>query len=221
MAESEKHLHFKGLVASMLLELKSEGMRVRGIQYEHEIVTKEYKTVVKRVRHVEKLKIHKIRNYPVISYLAYIPNADGDSLKILINGQTYFDRQSQNCYGTELTEDENFSVIQIKPIRKYGFNYDLDYKGMLFIVILPFEDDESYRPRIEYQYGEDIVRRKFSIFDVTCRYKRKLFKFEIGTSNHHNEKRTLVLDYDFLNNNSYLTIKRRIRRFLKKHTRVT
>lgn len=219
MTESDKHLGFKQLLVNMLLDLKKKGMKIKQIQDETESITSETKVIVKPIRHLVKLEIHKLNTCSVVSYLAYIPNTDVDELEIVINGKTYNHLSSGNCYGTNLKEDEEVSLIEIKSVRKYGFKYDINYNGLLFLIILPFKDEESYRPKFQYKYNEEVIRCKYSIYDVTCKYRKKFFKFEIGGSNHYGKRRCLVLDYNYLDNNSYLTIKKRIKRFLIKHTK--
>lgn len=109
---------------------------------------------------------------------------------------------------------KNFSVIKLKSMRYYGFTgVNIEYEGSLFIITVPIDKKE---PEFTYQVTEEIVKTKHAIYDVTCKYKNKLFGFEIGHSSHNGRKHILVLDYKYLNLASYIDIKKRIRKFLKK-----
>jgi hypothetical protein len=229
MAESDKHLHFKGLVATILLELKAEGMRIRGIQQENERRVDKHIEEFKNFKNLNLIQYDDKDSMPYTFCLMWAEDENIRVEDIFINLLGYTRPNPGKYIFQYNSEMKDFIIIKIKS--EYGYYnkhsraedpVNFNFNGTLFLVGIRDGYEENHQKYLlQYRITETKTLYKTIWHDVGCRYKRKPFGIEIGNTKHHNRSRCLVLDYDFLNHSSYLTIKRRIRRFLIKHTKET
>jgi len=247
MTESMRHISYKELVAVMLDELKDEGMKIKNIDHETQIITKyKTKTVIEDFKYLDNLYKCEIeiskRVIPITVYLCWTDDIINAS-EVLVNGKKYFelDKGAEYHYTNgrcNYIKGDNFGVVDCgADIVKRVTGLRIQDIGSTFIVIVPYivernviiDSEESrklskkYRePKITYAHKIEkvITKRRSPIYDVTCKYKGIMYKFEIGESNHKNEKDVLVLSYNYLLYNSYLEIKQRVRKFLVKQSKV-
>jgi len=216
MTESQKHIGFKHLVESILIELQNSGMKIKEISNETKTSLYKEEKVLKTLGRLRKLRRFDINKLTIQVYLAWSKNDELNEEDIYVNGIRYKKKNHRefSYHNTEYNESDNFSVIKLKTMRQYSFKgVNVEYDGSLFIITLAKNDTE---PEITYESTERVIKDKIAKYDVTCKYKNKLFSFEIGHSKHKGRKYVLVLDYKYLESSSYSDIKKRMRTFIKR-----
>jgi len=233
MTESDKHINFKQLVVFILEELKKEGMIISNI---HKEVPRSVDRHIELFKRFDKFLVISNNNGTIlhknIPYTFYLICTDDECIKRtniflnLENKQIFFNKidKEDDAFIRYNNLQDNFVIIKIKePPRMYNRKQvNLSVNGSLFLVgIKNTLVKKYYNFSFNYKFVEHRIVYEKIRYDVGCRYKKKHFGIEIGNSNHHKRKRTLVLDYIFLDNNPYLEIKTKIKKFLIKHSKVT
>jgi len=230
MTESDKHINFKQLIATILSELNEEGMKIKGIQQEKE------RDVDKHIEKIKSFRTLKIINEDIgsmacqskIPYVFYLvwsddENIDCDDIFLNLSGDIYSNYREHKKYMKQYdVSQRDFVVIEVKS--KYSFfNHHKDdpvklsFNGSLFLLGITTNIKRKYENLLfQYRFTEDQTCYKTIKYDVGCNFRNKQFGFEIGHSNYEKRKEVLVLDYKYLESTTYTDIKKRIRNFLKK-----
>lgn len=218
--EGEKHYLYKSLIMNALEDLKKSGMKIRKIDNETIGDVVEYKAINKCIEHIVTIGRYTINDNPISVYLAYSENDR------LYENDIYVDGVKHKCYSKGWWEgnyrkesQNNFIVIRLSEHSWFGMKHRINYDGSLFAIIVYEDNKEDAIHKFTYKVDKEVSRKTYKVYDVTCRYKGKSFKFEVGSTKHVN-KRLLLLNYKYLDNSSYNELKERIRRFLIKHVKV-